>query len=176
MQTKNSISEQGGAGSDMLSLKSWRDPHEDTEVVREAFVDCGWGRFLFGQTFGTPSALAGALNDEASAERDIALYVREPHVVLAAAPQQLFLDPSHTYRLDLARLLDLDAAAAKSIRSATPDDADEINRLYLSRSMLPLREGYLAEGSRPGSVCLLVAESPGGAFPASLWGSITRPL
>lgn len=164
MQIKNSSSDQSGVAGDMLSLKTWGDPREYAGLLHEASVDCGWGRLLFGQTFGTPLALASALNDEASAERDIALYVREPHVVLAAAPQQLFLDPSHTYRFDLARLPDAEAPMATAIRPARPSDANEINRLYLSRSMLPLREGYLAEDARPDCVRLLVAESPEGGL------------
>ena len=37
--------------------------------------------------------------DERRRERNIAFYVEDPHVMLASAPQELFLDPSHTYRL-----------------------------------------------------------------------------
>ncbi len=63
--------------------------------------DCGWGRLMFGQTFATASDLAECLRAERPGQRDIAFYVLDPHVVLAAAPQELFLDPSHTYRLEL---------------------------------------------------------------------------
>ncbi len=157
MQAKTNPPKSQVAG-DMVSLKTWGDPREHAGLSQEAFVDCGWGRLLFGQTFGAPSVLAAALNDEASDERDIALYVREPHVVLAAAPQHLFLDPSHTYRLDLSQLPEAPAADAVIIRAATGDDADEVNRLYLSRKMMPLRDGYLADGGHPPSIGLLVME------------------
>jgi hypothetical protein len=61
-----------------------------------ASIDCGWGRLLFAQTVPDADSLAEALRSEGTDRRDIALYVQEPHVVLAAAPQELFLDPSHT--------------------------------------------------------------------------------
>src|SRR5690606_16988542 len=69
---------------------------------RNATIDCGWGRLIFGQTFENTDELVAALAAEAPERRDIAFYVRDPHVVLSCAPQELFLDPSHTYRLDLA--------------------------------------------------------------------------
>jgi hypothetical protein len=62
-------------------------------------VEMGWGRLIFGHTYDSSSLLAEAITDERPGDRDIALYLRDPHVVLALAPQELFLDPSHTYRL-----------------------------------------------------------------------------
>jgi len=145
----------------MLSLKTWGDPGEQGNFTHEAFVDCGWGRLIFGQTFSTAAALASALGAEASGERDIVLYAREPHVVLAEAPQLLFLDPSHTYRLDflMPRPIAKQKAPAISIRLATAKDGEEVGRLYRSRGMVPLRDGYLADGARSGSVRILVAEN-----------------
>ena len=40
----------------MLSLRMWGDAAKD--VLHEAFVDCGWGRLIFGQTFAAPASLA----------------------------------------------------------------------------------------------------------------------
>ena len=70
--------------------------------ARDAVLDCGWGRLLFAQTFAAAAPLIEALRAEGPDRRDIAFYVRNPHVLLAQAPQEVFLDPSHTYRLDLA--------------------------------------------------------------------------
>ena len=95
MQTKPRIRE---AAEDMLSLKSWGERPEFSGIPQEVSVDCGWGRLIFGQTFQEPQALAATLEEETSGERDVALYVHEPQVVLAEAPQSLFLDPSHTFR------------------------------------------------------------------------------
>ena len=68
-------------------------------VPEDVAVDCGWGRLLFGQTFAEPRQLADELLKEAPGERDIALYVADPQVMLSFAPQQLFLDPSDTFRI-----------------------------------------------------------------------------
>ena len=65
-------------------------------------VDCGWGTLHFADTYESPEALAEAMRSEGPGRRDIAFYVTEPHVMLSAAPLELFLDPSHAYRLDLS--------------------------------------------------------------------------
>lgn len=68
---------------------------------RNIVVDCSWGRLLFGQTFEDPEDLIACLREEVPNHRDIALYYKDPHVVIARDPQSFFLDPSHTYRLQL---------------------------------------------------------------------------
>jgi GNAT-family acetyltransferase (TIGR03103 family) len=72
-------------------------------MMKNAVLDCGWGRLIFGHTFDDPQALADVLCQEEPDKRDIAFYISDPHVVLSLAPQELFLDPSHTYRLWLER-------------------------------------------------------------------------
>ncbi|MGZ9106262.1 MAG: N-acetylglutaminylglutamine synthetase, partial [Rhodoplanes sp.] len=110
------------------------------EAETSAAVDCGWGRLLFGQTFQSSMALIEAMRAEGPERRDIAFYIRDPHVVLAAAPQEVFLDPSHTYRLDLSTYrASRRAPRGFFIRRLTPEaDADAMNRLYLARSMVPV--------------------------------------
>ncbi|HWK94720.1 MAG TPA: N-acetylglutaminylglutamine synthetase [Pseudolabrys sp.] len=154
----------------MLSLRMWGDAAKD--VLHEAFVDCGWGRLIFGQTFAAPASLAAMLSAETEGERDIILYAREPHVLLAEAPQLLFLDPSHTYRLDflVPRPAGKQTISSIAIRAARAEDADEINRLYLSRGMVPLRDGYVAGDARPDSVQLLVAENGEGGLAGVVMG------
>src|SRR5579875_3897187 len=62
-------------------------------------LELGWGRLIFGQTFADPAKLSEALRREAPGRRDICIYPHEPHVVVAQSPGELFIDPSHTYRL-----------------------------------------------------------------------------
>ncbi|MBI1202314.1 MAG: N-acetylglutaminylglutamine synthetase [Rhodopseudomonas sp.] len=176
MQTKKRAAEHTTDPDRMLSLRTWADPadqKEHADIKPEAFIDCGWGRLIFGQTFTTPASLADTLSAEASGERDIVLYAREPHVVLAQAPQLLFLDPSHTYRLDFLSPGPVTKQVAKplaaSIRLATEADAEEINRLYLSRGMVPLRDGYMSGGC-DSSVSILVAESRDGGLSGVVMG------
>ena len=82
------------------SLSNWTEPHAAGPAPKsEASVDCGWGRLIFGHTFDNPAKVTEVLREEAEDQRDIVMYLRDPHVVTAQAPQEVFLDPSHTYRL-----------------------------------------------------------------------------
>lgn len=139
-----------------LSLQQWGAPPRAVRR-RAATVDCGWGRLLFGQTFDGPEQLADHLLEETVGERDIAFYVREPHVVLSMAPQALFLDPSHAFRLSLSAALPEGDDRGVTVRLARAEDETEINRLYAARGMVPLREGYCAD-PHP-AVSILVAEA-----------------
>jgi len=86
------------------ALRHWERPSEAARAQADenAWLHCGWGRLLFAHTFAEPADLVAALREEAPGERDIALYVADPQVALSQAPQEVFLDPSHTYRLNLA--------------------------------------------------------------------------
>lgn len=145
-----------GAGDTPVSLQQWGAPPRAVRR-RAAIIDCGWGRLLFGQTFDNPEQLTDRLLEEAAGERDIAFYVREPHVALSMAPQALFLDPSHAFRLLLDETLPEDSDRAVNVRLARPSDEPEINRLYTARGMVPLREGYCAD--QHAAVSILVAET-----------------
>jgi GNAT-family acetyltransferase (TIGR03103 family) len=144
----------------MASLKHWGDPppHVDLDAMKpEAHVDCGWGRLLLGQTFASPQALADELRREEEGRRDVALYIRDPHVAIAVAPQHLFLDPSHTYRLDLRRhRIEPPPEEGYTLREARAEDEATLNRIYRACRMVPLRPGYLADGQRDPAVILLV--------------------
>src|SRR4051812_33432483 len=64
-------------------------------------LDLGWGRLVFGQTFPDLHGIVDVLRHEASGHRDICIYPRDPQVLVGLAPDELFIDPSYTYRLDL---------------------------------------------------------------------------
>ncbi|MEO1544423.1 MAG: N-acetylglutaminylglutamine synthetase, partial [Pseudomonadota bacterium] len=137
------------------------------EMTPDAIVDCGWGNLIFGQTFSDSAYLAETIRHEQAGQRDVALYVREPHVVLANAPHALFLDPSHTFRLDLTSS-SLETAEDPSttgvrIRTARPSDEKTINAIYLARGMVPVRPGFFADRHAPGCVKCLIAEDMSGS-------------
>lgn len=127
----------------------------------DAVVDCGWGRLLFGHTFADPKALSDALGAERPDRRDIAFYIGDPHVLLATAPQELFLDPSHTYRLDLNR--SIPAMRQKPLgffvrRLSNRDDAEQVNRIYLARKMVPVPPEFFWSNRDSRALTVLVAE------------------
>ena len=108
-------------------------------MVENATIDCGWGRLIFAHTFTDNRKLADALLAEIPGKRDIAFYVRDPHVLLALEPQSLFLDPSHTYRLWLDRYkvsqLRPRGFTVRLLNSRL--DAEAVHRVYLARHMIP---------------------------------------
>ena len=123
-------------------------------------LDCGWGRLVFAQTFEKLADVAGALREEKADRRDIAVYVRDPHVLLAGAPQEIFLDPSHTYRLNLSNY----RASKKTpkgyfIRRLTSrDDAEAINRIYAARGMVQVPPDFFWSQRDARSIIYFVAE------------------
>ncbi|MGP9821336.1 N-acetylglutaminylglutamine synthetase [Salinarimonas sp. NSM] len=125
-----------------------------------AAIDCGWGRLLFGQTFEDMRELAEAMRGERPDRRDIAVYIRDPHVALAAAPQEMFLDPSHTYRLDLARYAKSERAhhGFDVRRLDSRADADSVNRIYAARGMVPVPPEFFWARRDSRAIIHLVAE------------------
>lgn len=124
-----------------LTLRSWGDKPVGPDAHRlpsDVAIDCGWGRLIFAHTFDDAGHLADILRSEEPSKRDIAFYVRDPHVVLAHAPQELFLDPSHTYRLWLATYRAPKARPRGFVvrRLRTKRDAEAVNRVYASRQMV----------------------------------------
>lgn len=131
----------GSERREALTLRSWGDRPVGPDAERlasDVVVDCGWGRLIFAHTFADPQVLADTIRDEAPEHRDIAFYVRDPHVVLSLAPQELFLDPSHTYRLWLSdyRPTQTRPEGFMIRRLHETDDAEAVNRVYASRNMV----------------------------------------
>ncbi|QEG37653.1 N-acetylglutaminylglutamine synthetase [Bythopirellula goksoeyrii] len=105
-----------------------------------SFVDVGWGRLIFAHTFPDPQSVADILLQEQLNRRDIAFYVNDPQLVLRVAPQDLFLDPSTTYRLDLKtwkRQSQIDSPI-RVTGVESKKDIDEINRIYSANGMVPV--------------------------------------
>lgn len=122
-------------------------------------LQCGWGRLLFGDTFPAPEKLAEAILAEHPEQRDIALYLLDPHLVLNCAPQQIFLDPSNTYRLPLAdyRSSDKQPAGFEIRPLAHKEELDEINRIYTTLKMVPLQTDYVWKNREAESFTYMVA-------------------
>src|SRR4051812_19941809 len=88
-----------------LTSRSEKRPsaHQRRGMQSDVVLDLGWGRLVFGHTFGDLRGVLDALRAEESGRRDICIYPRDPQVLIGLAPDELFLDPSLTFRLDLAR-------------------------------------------------------------------------
>ena len=147
-----------------LTLRNWGDRPVGPgagQLQLDVAVSCGWGRLIFAHTFTDNRAIANLLLGETRNTRDIAFYIRDPHVVLALEPQQLFLDPSHTYRLWLSNYRPA-ATRPRGFtirRLASTSDAESVNRIYGERGMVktnPVSFPYDTRRSR--KLTYLIAE------------------
>lgn len=132
----------------------------EEQVKPNAVVNCGWGRLVFAHTFEDNEDLLDVMSAEAPDRRDIAFYVRDPHVVLALAPQELFLDPSHTYRLDLATYRPARRRRQTFFirRLSTRQDAEAVNTIYAAHSMVPVPTEFFWSHRDARSMTVFVAE------------------
>ncbi len=124
-----------------LGLHDASPPHLVDAMAKDVELELGWGRLIFGQTFADAETLAEALRREAPGRRDICIYARESHVVIARAPTELFIDPSHTYRLRFTPSHEEDLAPSPlgvTVRTLNdPADADAMNRVFVRCGMVP---------------------------------------
>lgn len=146
------------------SVRSWQKPAEAVtrDMRTNVSVEMGWGRLIFGQTFDTNENLANAIRAEEENQRDIAFYIRDPHVVLAIAPDELFLDPSHSYRMwsyDY-RAGDRQPQGFNIRRMSSQEDAQEINRIYASRHMVTCDPEFMLDRHATRLRTYFIAETP----------------
>ena len=144
------------------TASSWGEPiGPDAEnFPADVEIDCGWGRLIFAHTFADPERLADSLRKEQSGRRDVALYVRNPHVVLSIAPQELFLDPSDTYRLWMSDYKPPGKQGKGFVirRLRTRADAKAVNRIYATRHMVKAPDGFIWKNRSRRELTYLVAE------------------
>ena len=137
--------------------------------------DLGWGRLVFGQTCEDPDQFGTALRAEASGRRDIGMYLDAPHVFVAMHPQEFFIDPSFTYRVDLTAPLEFEPSPVPglSVRPVTAiEDCAAINQIYLQCRMVPADVDLMWNNSQhePHMVYLVVTDDESGAVVGTVTG------
>ncbi|MCC5977014.1 MAG: N-acetylglutaminylglutamine synthetase [Salinarimonas sp.] len=145
---------------DQRRQHAYAEPDHNQTPQPNAIVDCGWGRLLFGQTFDDHQELVEAMRGERPDRRDIAVYVRDPHVALASAPQEMFLDPSHTFRLPLSRYRTSRRRPGGFFirRLSSASDAEAVNRIYAARHMVPVPPEFFWSKRDSRAITYFVAE------------------
>ncbi len=135
-------------------------------------VHCGWGRILIGHTYPDAASLSAELLNEAPGERDIALYVAAPQQVLAYAPQQLFLDPSDTFRLWFSDYRPAHEIFRGFVIRRVQSEADwsAINCLYQARHMLPVDPSHCTPRDEGGPVYWLAEDETSGQVLGAMMG------
>jgi GNAT-family acetyltransferase (TIGR03103 family) len=144
------------------TLENWRrvsGPAAE-KMQKNVTVDMGWGRLFFGQTFASINKMASMLREEQPGQRDIVMYLRDPHVLLSSGPQEFFLDPSHTYRLYAHdyRPPPMQPRAFRVRRLVDISDAAEINRIYTCRHMVACDPHFLLRSAATKLHTYFVAE------------------
>jgi hypothetical protein len=127
-----------------------------TDVV----LDLGWGKLVFGQTFRELRGIVDVLRAEETDRRDICVYPRDPQVLVGMAPDELFIDPSLTYRLDLHRYrARADVIRGVFVRTVTSAaEMDAINDLYARNGMVTADAATMWANHRTRTFTYLVAE------------------
>ena len=134
--------------------------HLVASMARDVVVDMGWGRVLFGQTFRSAAAIVAQLRDEAEGRRDICLYARDPHVLVARRRRSC----SSTRRTPTGSGCTgpcpaaTRCAASSCGRSPPASDADAINRIYVRCGMVPAPADVLWANQQARHITYLVAE------------------
>ncbi|HEY3994859.1 MAG TPA: N-acetylglutaminylglutamine synthetase [Mycobacterium sp.] len=160
-----------------MGLHDASPPHLLDAMAKDVELELGWGRLIFGQTFADSRHLVEALRREGPGRRDICIYARESHVVVAEAPTELFIDPSHTYRLRFTEEMTQDdlapAPLGVTVRTLNdPVDADAMNRVYVRCGMVPARIDVIWENHQhaPAVTYLLAIRDEDGAVVGTVTG------
>ncbi|CAM5283501.1 N-acetylglutaminylglutamine synthetase [Mycolicibacterium aubagnense] len=137
--------------------------------------DLGWGRLVFGQTFGDPAEFGVALRAEGSGRRDIGMYLDAPHVFVALHPHEFFIDPSFTYRLDLTKPMqyqppDVPGLSVRQVNSF--EDCVAINHIYARCHMVPADSELMWANSQsaPQVVYLVAIDDQSGQIVGTVTG------
>ncbi|MGY1602048.1 N-acetylglutaminylglutamine synthetase [Geodermatophilus sp. SYSU D00815] len=134
--------------------------HQRRGMRTDVVLDMGWGRLVFGHTFGDLRRVLDALRAEESGRRDICVYPRDPQVLIGLAPDELFLDPSLTYRLDLSRYRARgELIRGVFVRTVTSGaEMDAINDIYARAGMVTGDADTMWANHRTRAFTYLVAE------------------
>ncbi len=150
-------------------------PDADSDVHVGVVQDLGWGRLVFGQTYDDSEEFGNALRAEASGRRDIGMYLDAEHVFVALHPQEFFIDPSFTYRIDLTKPLAFEPypGPGLSVRPvSTIADCAAINQIYLQCRMVPADVDLMWDNSQfqAHMVYLVVTDDATGAVVGTVTG------
>jgi GNAT-family acetyltransferase (TIGR03103 family) len=131
-------------------------------MATDVVLDLGWGRLVFGQTFASLTDVVDALRAEETGRRDICVYPRDPQVLVGLAPDELFVDPSYTYRLDLYRYRPrrelIDGVFVRAV--ACPGDVAELHRIHAANGMVAGDQETTWRNQHTRPFTYLVAEDP----------------
>jgi len=144
------------------TLSNWKSytSEQFSQFENRVSLNFGWGKLIFAHTFDNQQKIALELLDEKPGERNIAFYVPDPHVLLSQAPQDIFLDPSHTFRCWLDDYKVSPSPAHKIIvrKLKHKKDIESINRIMQQLNMVPIKEDVIWKMRNSSALTILLAE------------------
>ena len=144
------------------TLSNWKDINDDAfkQMKKNISVEMGWGKLIFAHTFTDQKRIASVLMDEKPDERNVAFYAPDPHVILAQAPQDIFLDPSHTFRIWLEgykqKAIPQSGFLIRKLKYKK--DLKAVNQNLLQLKMVPLKQEVIWAKRNSSLLTILVAE------------------
>src|SRR3954453_20198349 len=152
------------ASTPAITSRSWKRPsqHQVRGMATDVVLDLGWGRLVFGQTFDALRGIVAPPRAEESGRRDICIYPRDPHVLVGLAPDELFIDPSYTFRLDPLRYRPrADLIRGGFVRTVTSHaEMEASNDIYAVNGMVVGDPATMWRNHRTRAFTYLVAEDP----------------
>ncbi|MCB9091488.1 MAG: N-acetylglutaminylglutamine synthetase [Halobacteriovoraceae bacterium] len=145
------------------SVENWLDPDESYQknIKHDKYLQLGWGKLIFANTYQNLEKFIEELKIEAPDQRNIAFYTIDPHVVVSLAPNEVFLDPSHSFRIPFENYQPARRTNTRLFvrRLTKKKDLEAVNRILLSRNMVPLKSSMVLEQRNSKEILYLVAES-----------------
>lgn len=145
------------------SVENWLSPNKvyQKKIEHNVVLQTGWGKLVFANTYTDQSQFIEDLRKEIPGQRNLAFYPSDPHVAVSLAPNEVFLDPSHTFRIPFENYKPAKRTNSRIFvrRLTSKKDLESVNRILLSRNMIPLKSEYVLNQSVKDGVLYLVAES-----------------
>jgi GNAT-family acetyltransferase (TIGR03103 family) len=127
-------------------------------VKKDFFVDLGWGRLIFASTFCSAEKLSKVICKEKKGKRDITFYVENPHIIVSKAPQNIFLDPSHTYRINLKDFSTSPVTVGGfDVRRLKENEISDFNFVCKTRHMIAPRREFIKKNLKSKKILYVVA-------------------
>ncbi len=130
------------------------------EIKKNIALELGWGKLVFANTFKKSREVAKLLCDEKRGQTNMAVYSNFPHLVISKAPQEIFLDPSHMYRLYLEKYKprkgkapEFNIEKPKGLR-----DIKAVNAILRARKHVTAKPEFIKEHMNSRTVTLFVAK------------------
>ncbi len=142
------------------------------KMKRNVTLFCGWGRLIFGHTFSDHDRIIDIFASEPEGKRDLAIYIKNHHVLLTKAPDLLFVDPSHTYRLWLHHYrMPKQRPSHFRIRLLQgEEDARQVNAIYRKCGLIESPVSTIVENQKTPVFSYFVAEDADGQIIGSIMG------